>query len=175
MHKYLLYKMEKDTKTRIHRIKTSKGQRTSSSVSQSIHTTMGGDTMRLRFRVLVSDEVQQAPRLSDLSAPPSPASCDGELWKNTPLLLCYSTRVVGGEVHTNSQREEVQIEMESSDTSSPPKTSVKAESEKRATNHSSTSPCFMHASMLAAALLQKPKKPFLFPHILGFFQPAHLH
>jgi hypothetical protein len=33
----------------------------------------------------------------------------------------------------------------------------------------------MHASMLAAALLQKPKKPFLFPHILGFFQPAHLH
>ncbi|EHK40683.1 hypothetical protein TRIATDRAFT_258816 [Trichoderma atroviride IMI 206040] len=49
------------------------------------HTTMG-DTMRLRFRVLVSDEVQQAPRLSDLSAPPSPASCDGEAWKNTPLL-----------------------------------------------------------------------------------------
>lgn len=48
--------------------------------------------MRLRFRVLVSDEVQQAPRLSDLSAPPSPASYDVEVENDTPLLLSYVYR-----------------------------------------------------------------------------------
>lgn len=125
--------------------------------------------MRLRFRVLVSDEVQQAPRLSDLSAPPSPASCDGEVWKNTPPSFRL-VRVVEQILHIERDREmaregwsESESEMESPDTCSTRSQQplVKAESEKRANtyNHFSTCPCpcFMHACILAAACSKKPK------------------
>lgn len=75
---------------------------------------------------------------------------------------------------------ESESEMESPDTCSTRSQQplVKAESEKRANtyNHFSTCPCpcFMYACMrTCSCVLQKAKKPLLFPPILGFFQPTY--
>jgi hypothetical protein len=61
--------------------------------------------MRLRFRVFVSDEVQQAPRLSDLSAPPSPASYDSEVEITRPFCSFYNTRVGAGKEKDGGESE----------------------------------------------------------------------